>query len=231
MMGRNHLIAGSATAAAAVFWVAELSDAGSGPARFLDGKISGLLHIWPGWLGGFADASASPQWAVQPVSSLAGALGGWMVPVDPVSPWGVLYLLLAAVLFGIGSLLPDIDSKRSLLGRHIHVPGPHHGITHTDWFLTGLLLLSFPEFTRVLVWLWLGAVLHCWMDGLSRAGRVRFYPLGRHKTISLPNGGGACVVTAGRRQGLYRVGQASETIVLAGILALCTAGTVPVLML
>lgn len=231
MMGRNHLIAGTTAAGAAVFWVVELRDHESGAAQFLDDKISWLLHLWPGWLGGLDSPGDSPGWAVLPASNLAERLAAWVLPVDLLSVWGVLYALLAVVLFWIGSLLPDIDSKGSILGRHVHVPGPHHGITHTDWFLAVLLLLSFSGYTRVLFWLWLGAVLHCWIDGLSQAGRVRFYPLGRYKTVSLPNGGGACVVTAGNRQGLYRVGQLSETVMLVSILGLSAASVMLVKMI
>ena len=223
MMGRNHLIAGTAAAGAAAFWVVELRDQESGIAQFFDEKLSWLLHLWPSWLGGLDSATGSPGWAVLPVSSLAERLCSWVVPVDLFSVWGVLYALLAVVMFWFGSVLPDIDSKDSILGRLIHVPGPHHGITHTDWFLGLLFLASLPGFTRVLFWLWLGAVLHCWIDGLSQSGRVRFYPLGRYKTKPLPNGGGACVVAGGTRLRLYHVGDLSETVVLLGILGLSAA--------
>lgn len=232
MMGRNHLIAGTAIAVAAVSWVKELRDPVSGAAQLLDGKLSWLLHLWPGWLGGFGgpdSTTASPEWAVLPVSGLAADLSAWAVPVELASVWGAMYALLAVALFWVGSLLPDIDSKDSLLGRHLYIPGPHHGITHTDWFLGVLLLISLPGFTRVLIWLWLGAVVHCWMDGLSSSGRARFYPFGRHKTVSLPNGGGACVMAGGKRLILYSVGEMSETVVLAGILGLSAASVLLVL--
>ncbi|KIA72701.1 hypothetical protein ANMWB30_24690 [Arthrobacter sp. MWB30] len=216
MMGRNHLITGTAIAAAAVSWMVELSDGNSGAAHFLDAGLASLLHTVPGWLGGVGVAAPTPEWTVSPVSRLATMVLDWLVPVELISVWGVVYVAAAGALFFVGSLLPDIDSKTSIVGRHLHMPGPHHGITHTDWFLAALFLASFPEQTRALVWLWFGALLHCWMDGLSRAGRVRFYPFGRYRTIALPRGGGDCVVTAGTHQGLYRVGHSSELVLLAG---------------
>lgn len=172
------------------------------------------------WSGGAAE---SPGWAALPVSSLAERLGSWVLPVDLFSAWGAVYAFLAVGMFWFGSVLPDIDSKGSILGRMIRVPGPHHGITHTDWFLGLLFLASLPGFTRVLFWLWLGAALHCWMDGLSQSGRVRFYPLGRYTIKSLPNGGGAFVVASGNRLRLYQVGDLSETVALLGILGLNAA--------
>ena len=33
----------------------------------------------------------------------------------------------------IGSVAPDIDSERSLVGRHIHLPVEHRTITHALW--------------------------------------------------------------------------------------------------
>lgn len=219
MMGKNHLIVGTAATVAGISWVGVLADGASSPAVFLDSKVSWLLGLWPSWLGGIGEGAA---WVVSPVSTLAQSLVNWTVPVDLLSVWGALYVLLAVVLFWVGSLLPDIDSKTSMLGRHFHVPGPHHGITHTNWFLAVLLALSLPGFTRVLFWLFLGALLHCLVDGLSKAGRVGFYPLTKHKLITFPDGT-PCVVKAGNHLSLYKVGEISETLVLVAALALCVA--------
>jgi hypothetical protein len=233
MMGKNHLIAGTAAAGATGFLVMTLTDQASGAAVLLNEKLSWLIHLWPEWLGGFSSAGRAsvPSWSVLPASDLAGLVAAWVMPVELLSAWGIAYAVIAVLLFWVGSLLPDIDSKGSILGRHVHVPGPHHGITHTDWFLTALLLASLSGFTRVLFWLWLGAVLHCWMDGLSQSGRVRFYPLSKYKTIALPNGGGACVVSAGRHFGLYQVGQISESVMLVGILGLSAVSVIWVVLL
>lgn len=222
MMGRNHLIVGTAIATGLVAWATELRDPESAVTRVLDAKTSWLIHLWPGWLGGVGAAQA-PEWAAHPVSTVAELTGTWFAPVELHSVWGVVYAVTALVLFLVGNLLPDIDSKDSKLGQLFHIPGPHHGITHTDWFLAALLLVSIPGPTRVLIWLWLGALLHCLLDGLSAAGRVRFYPFARHKLISLPHGGGVCVMATGKRVVLYRVGELSEMVFLVAALSLSLA--------
>lgn len=218
MMGKNHLIVGTAAAVAGVSWINVLADGTSSPAQFLDGLLSWVLRLWPSWLGGFGDTV--PAWAQHPISVGASWLVQWVMPEQLWSLGGVLYLILAVVLFWVGSLLPDIDSKSSLLGRHLHVPGPHHGFTHTNWFLAILLLFALPGFTRVLFWLFLGALLHCLVDGMSKAGRVGFYPLSKHKIIAFPDGT-PCVVTVGNRISLYKVGGISELVVLVVSVALC----------
>lgn len=213
MMGRNHLLAGSALAAAGSLWVQVLADRSSGPGRTL-----AMMTSWLPW------DSARVLTFVK----------DWFFPVEWVGPPGWAMAACSIALFWIGSLLPDIDSRSSLLGRHVRFPGPHHGVMHTDWGPGLILLASVVPELRLLSWLWLGAWIHCELDGLSRAGRVRWYPFSKYRITDLSGGRGGssaravpCVVPAGYRRGLYRVGRRSERVVLGVVLAGCAvAGSV-----
>lgn len=217
MMGKNHLIGGTALAVAGGAWLVRFKDPDFAPAQAGDAWLASAIGLWPG---------DTLSWSEHLLSDWAQAVLNWVWPVATGVP-AVLYGLAAVLLFWLGSLLPDIDSKSSMLGRRFHVPGPHHGITHTDWFLITLFLLSVPGATRVLVFLWLGAALHLFLDGLSRAGRVRFYPFGKHKVISFSDGT-PCVVRSDKHRGLYKVGNPSELVVLGVIVGLSACSVVSV---
>lgn len=205
-MGRNHLIAGFALAGAAGVGLSALSDPDHRVTQWLDGLGETVT-------GRSALMSGLSSWALE-----------WLVPVSDagLSLALVGYLVLAAALYAVGCLLPDIDSRKSLLGRWVpfQLPGPHHGLTHTDWLLWLLFGLSLIEPLRPVAFLWLGAWSHCELDGLSRAGRVRFYPVSAYDVIALPDGR-PCVVPRGFHRGLYRVGKPSERVVLVGVVLLC----------
>lgn len=205
MMARSHLLAGSALVVAASSTVLMLGDAG----RRIPGALDDLTWSLTG-----SDVA---------VSSWFSALGHWAWPGDTSSAPGLLMMVAAPLLFWLGCLLPDIDSSTSKLGRHVPTPGPHHGISHTDFVVWALLLVSMLEPTRVLLWLTLGYWSHLELDGLSRAGRVRFYPLTKYRVVDLP--GGERLVVRPRWRGLYRVGKPSETRVLAGVLVVCAVVT------
>lgn len=81
-----------------------------------------------------------------------------------------------------------------------------------------LLLIGLLPATRLVIFLWLGAALHCELDGWSTGGRARFWPLGRYKVISVGarggRGGQPCVVLRNPRKPSYRTGQTGETVAL-----------------
>lgn len=154
------------------------------------------------------------------VSETADAVIGWLVPHSGAA--AVLYLFLCTALLLIGSLTPDIDHQRSLLGRHlpsIRKDPVHRGLTHTDWLWLPVLGLGLFEPTRFLVFAWIGIQSHLELDGLSRAGRVRGYPLTSHRVIR--QGDQLMVVRSGYWRGLYRTNKPSETYVLIAVLTAC----------
>lgn len=118
------------------------------------------------------------------------------------------------VLFTLGTLLPDIDSKGSTLGRYVHLPVRHRTITHTFWIVLLLGILSLK--VGLLFWLTLGYFLHIFWDSFSNAGIAWFWPLSRY--IHYPNG---AVVKKGFRWKLYKTGEASETVFLIAACGLC----------
>ena len=121
-----------------------------------------------------------------------------------------VYAIAAAVLFLFGSLLPDVDSEYSTLGRHFYLPVRHRTLTHTAWVVIALLALSLN--LRVFIWLTAGYFLHIFYDSLSTAGIAWFWPLSRYITYS-----SGATVKKGFRAKLYRTGESSETVVTYAI--------------
>lgn len=131
-------------------------------------------------------------------------------------PRSVAGATLAFVLFLLGSLLPDIDSEKSLLGRFVHIPVKHRRWTHTAYFPLALLVAAW--WCPVLAWISLGFLGHLFWDGLSVAGVCPFYPF--QKYVEYPNG---AYVAKGHRVKLYRTGHVSELAVVAAMTALSLA--------
>lgn len=123
-------------------------------------------------------------------------------------PW--LYITIWIALFIIGTLLPDIDSKTSLLGRVIHIPVEHRTWTHTIWICAILIAASF--FVPFVWALTVGYILHIIIDSFSTGGICWFYPISQYRMLN--NGG----KIKKHHKGIYRVGKTSEAIFL---LVLC----------
>lgn len=216
MMGRNHLITGTAATVAALSWVFTLGSAENYTVQGADGLV-GLLGNRFG-----VDTAGT-------ISDAGVAVSQWILPFGSYdSPVGLLYLLVGLVLMWAGSIGPDMDVASSWAGRRW--PGtlwravtpknsPHRGLTHSVWMQLVLLAVALPEPTRVLLFFWFGWTTHCLMDMLGRAGRVMFYPLGRYRVITLGSGA-RCVVQAGSRRGFYKTGHRSETTVTVVVVVL-----------
>lgn len=206
-MGHNHLVSAVALGAGttALLWRATSLPTGAEDP-----------HPLP--LGGWVGDGARAVW-------------GWLFPLDLSAPLGWGYVALAAGLFLVGSLLPDVDSPKSLLGRRLgHWTGPHRGLPHTDWALWALFAVALIPGMRLVAFVWLGALLHCELDGWSTGGRVRFWPLTAHKVITLP-GGSPCVVRRRPRRPSYRVGGPSEVVAVLFCAGLGTAAAATALLL
>lgn len=118
-------------------------------------------------------------------------------------------LLLAVAL---GSLLPDIDSKKSTLGRHAPFVEEwlgHRGVTHTIWALLilGFVVWILPDPIQLFGWfLFMGYALHIFCDWLSRGGVDLLYPFGQ----GYEKYDSGAMIYKGFRPNLYRVGGSGE---------------------
>lgn len=111
-------------------------------------------------------------------------------------------------LFLMGTLLPDIDNEKSILGKHWHIKMEHRTWTHTVWFLSPLALLSIKfVFAR---WLALGYFLHLFWDSLSVGGICWFYPISQYKYF----GTSGAKIKKNHKIYLYRVGKKSEAVLV-----------------
>lgn len=127
-----------------------------------------------------------------------------------VSLW--VNLSLGACFLFVGSILPDIDSPNSLLGRYLYLNFfKHRGWLHTIWFILPFFLCGLRFLP--LLWLSLGMFLHLFWDNLSYGGICFFRP----NYITYSSG---AMVKRGHFLKLYRVGDISETIIVSLIVIL-----------
>lgn len=129
-------------------------------------------------------------------------------------------------LFVLGSMLPDIDSATSKLGRYIKVPGEHRTWTHTMWMVFLFAGLSIKW--RMLTWLTLGYFLHLFYDSLSKGGVCWFWPISQYRTYQ-----SGAKVKKGFYIKLYGTGSVQEYVLVAvlattSILCLLLAGYVKI---
>lgn len=119
---------------------------------------------------------------------------------------------IIAVLFTLGTLLPDIDSEKSTLGRYVPFISsviPHRTITHTIWVVALLGGLSWYFSSVYILALTLGYLIHILEDSFSKQGIAWFYPIGGYDSF----GSGATVKRGKRFKGLsYRTGGTGETV-------------------
>lgn len=125
-------------------------------------------------------------------------------------------IIACVALFIVGSLLPDIDSKTSLLGRICHIPVRHRTWTHTVWFIIPFGVLS--VFVPCVFWLLYGCVLHIFFDSLSKGGICWFYPLSKYKTWS-----SGAQIKKGHYVYLYTTSDCSEIVVTVIVAVLAAA--------
>lgn len=134
---------------------------------------------------------------------------GWrfLYPADSLNyPWLWTGALLGAV--ALGSVLPDIDNKSSIVGRYIHLPLKHRTLTHTFWVLT-LLFFAAVRWPAMAA-LWAGYFLHIIEDSVSVSGVCWMWPFERYRVY--PSG---ARVKPHHSVRLYRTGYASEGAFLA----------------
>lgn len=130
----------------------------------------------------------------------------------------ITVLVICTLGLILGSLLPDIDSKNSILGRYVpfmeDIVG-HRGITHTIWVV--LLFFVGAYFSgNLFVWMVaFGYFFHLLQDSFSRQGVAWLYPLGKGYRSY-----GNAKIKEGFHIPLYRVDSVTEYIIVGIFLVL-----------
>ena len=89
-------------------------------------------------------------------------------------------LALVLLSFALGTVLPDIDSENSTIGKYIKPISraiPHRTITHTLWAVALIGGAAWYFESVYLLALTLGYALHVAEDSFSRQGIRWFYPI------------------------------------------------------
>lgn len=89
-------------------------------------------------------------------------------------------LALIVLSFSFGTVLPDIDSEDSTIGKYIKPISrliPHRTITHTIWAVLAIAGLAWSLESIYLFALALGYVVHIAEDSFSEQGIRWFYPI------------------------------------------------------
>lgn len=220
MLGKTHVVASTATLhAALVGYTVYATEPGKSPEFSFFGFTPGVALSTPAYLGvvvsvfllvllllRVGEYRLFMGYGVGLFASLAMLYG----LSDSDYPFQLVLFTLA---FTLGSLLPDIDSEESTLGRYVPFVAaviPHRTITHTFWMVAGLSALAYFTSSYWLVGLALGYALHIAQDSFSKQGICWFYPLiGTYVTYS--RGG---VMKKGRNTAFaYATGGTGELIV------------------
>lgn len=126
----------------------------------------------------------------------------------------MVWIVVSTILFLIGSLLPDIDSPKSIISRllHFHIPVEHRTWTHTIYIVIGLGITSL--FFYPLMFMTLGFFLHLFWDSLSAEGCCFFYPFEKYRYY------GKAKIKEKHILKLYHTDKASEYVLVGVIVTL-----------
>lgn len=142
----------------------------------------------------------------------------------PFGESGFLYCLFIVLGLLLGSLLPDLDHDKSMLGRLVHINVPHRTWTHAIWWPIILMLLGLCHL--FFFWLGVGWLWHELWDNASKAGICFLYPF-KQPIVYVINSQGKIYrakkgtnpaksfrIKKNHKLWLYRAGQFSEKVVV-----------------
>lgn len=141
------------------------------------------------------------------IDAAAAACSAYLSAPDGVPV--IIHIGTSFGLFLLGTLLPDCDTKTSLLGRYFCLPFEHHTWTHTVYACIAFGFFSI--WYQSLFWILAGYVLHLFWDSFSACGVCWFYKLFSDYR-EYPSG---ARVKKGHKCKLYRTGKNSEYVLLA----------------
>lgn len=120
-------------------------------------------------------------------------------------------LLLCLTGLVVGSLLPDIDSKKSILGRYVpFLEGliGHRTFTHTIWAVILMCVISYFSNLTIVWMIAFGYLLHVIQDSFSKQGVAWLYPFGKGYRSY-----GYAKVKQGFHIPIYGVGSLTEEVI------------------
>ena len=120
---------------------------------------------------------------------------------------GIVVVLVNIFMFIFGTLLPDCDMEKSIMGRMLYVPVQHRTWTHTFWCVMIFTVMGFAA--SCFLWLAYGYTLHIFYDSLSKGGICWFYPISKYNKKT-----SGAQVKKNHKIYLYRTGKTSETILM-----------------
>lgn len=131
-------------------------------------------------------------------------LSGFLAPRNLYAAFRTGLWVLFGLAFLFGTLVPDIDHPRSLLGRYLHMPWmKHHGFMHSIWPVLFLIFVGCLHISlRFFICVAAGAFTHLLMDSVSALGVNLFYPIRTRHRIAL-----------------YTTGEITEYIFLSFVMA------------
>lgn len=123
------------------------------------------------------------------------------------------HIMVCLALYYLGTVLPDIDSDKSFLGRFVYIPIEHRTWTHAIWFVAGVFTMSYWYHT--LFFLALGYLNHLIWDALSYCGVCFLYPFSQYRSY-----GNGAKVKKKHKLKLYRTGKTSEFVLIGMLITL-----------
>lgn len=143
---------------------------------------------------------------------------------EPFMGSGIFYCVVIVAGVLLGSLLPDLDHDKSMLGRFVHINVPHRTWTHAIWW--PLILMALGLCHLFFFWVGFGWLLHELWDNASKAGNCFFYPISQPIVYAINSQGKIYRAKKGTNPAksfrikknhklwLYRAGQFSEKVVV-----------------
>lgn len=229
MLGKTHVVSSLAlTHASLIGYTAYVNrEAGAGSSQLLGLSIGEPLSIIQYVLSVITISAfvllllrvGGGRWLAGYLGIMALGLVALLVLFDSPYPLEITLVLLA---FTLGSLLPDIDSDTSTIGKYIKPVSsiiPHRTITHTFWVIALIVWFGWQFDSIYLFALALGYTMHIAEDSFSREGICWFYPvLGRYNLIP-----GGSPMKRGRKPWRgYRTGGFAEILFFYGAIGVHT---------
>lgn len=109
-------------------------------------------------------------------NQIANAVAGFLMDnTKVVTIPMLLYVPLCLIFYMLGTIIPDVDSPYSMVGKRFYLPIPHRTWTHCWLPLLVFGILGF--FARPSTFLCIGIFVHMFFDSFSASGVYWLYPL------------------------------------------------------